>query len=142
MDIINRLPIDIVMHIIPYTYNLQSSRLLFDIVNYKEKKATLHKLYYNFWIIIQQDVEPEDKNWLINDIFLYANDNKASMYGYVDNFYNIFKRCISLKTKEEIDKYVYHLEKKDVNTQINIFLGLLTPEERLDVVTLFQSANV
>ena len=24
------------------------------------------------------------------DLLLYANDNKASMYGYVDKFYNIF----------------------------------------------------
>ena len=59
------------------------------------------------------------------------------MYGYVDNFYNIFKRNIYLQTNESIDKYINILEKKNVKTQINIFLGLLTIDERNDVIQQF-----
>lgn len=128
---IGRLPMDIVLKIIPYTYNLQKKSLLDDIVHFIETKETLFELYHAYW------VEPnEDKNWLINDIFAYANNYQASMHGYIDSFYHIFKRNAfsELFSKEEIDRYVSHLEKKSVETQINIFLGLFTVKERNDVV--------
>ena len=132
---INRLPLDIVLQIIPYTYNLQNKNLLDDIVNYTETKTKLFELYYKFWMIDIISLDPEeDKNWLINDIFSYANNHYASMYGYTEFFYNIFKRNIFLQTNKEIDKYVDNLEKKDVLTQINIFLGLLTIKERKDIL--------
>jgi hypothetical protein len=61
------------------------------------------------------------------------------MYGYVDKFYNIFKRNIYLQTNESIDKYINILEEKKVKTRINIFLGLLTCNERNDLVNAFYS---
>jgi hypothetical protein len=132
---INRLPLDIVLQIIPYTYNLQNKNLLEDIVNYTQTKKILFELYYKFWMIDLISLDPEeDKNWLINDIFGYANNNHATMHGYIDNFYNIFKRNIFLQSNAKIDKYVVNLEKKNTSTQINIFLGLLTIKERKDIV--------
>ena len=83
----------------------------------------------------------EDKNWLINDIFGYANDYNALMFGYIDKFYNIFSRNIFLRSNEDIEKFVYNLENKDVSTQINIFLGLLTIKERKDIITNFPIHN-
>ena len=53
------------------------------------------------------------------------------MYGFVKSFYNIFRRCLFLKKIKDIEKYVSKLEKKPTNTQINIFWGLFTPEERM-----------
>lgn len=137
-DFIQRLPLDIILYIIPYTYNLQNKNLLNDIINYKETRSLLLELYYEYWIIKaqSQDLE-EDKRWLINDIIAYANNDKATMYGYVDNFYNIFKRNISLQTNDTIDKYIIHLYKKPAKTRINIFLGLLTSNERKDVIDGF-----
>jgi len=132
-----KLPLDIVLRIIPYTYNVQNKNLLDDIVNYKESKTTLFELYHNNWIWITGYTEnhEEDKNWLINDIFAYANNYEATMYGYIPKFYNIFKRNTLLQSEEDIDTYVYNLEKKEVSTQINIFLGLLTPNERIGIIT-------
>ena len=132
-DLINRLPIDIVLKIIPYTYTLQNKNILNDIVNYVETKKNLLILYHTYWFDIEED---EYKNWLINDIFAYANDYNATMYGYVNKFYCIFERHIGLRSqsKEKIDKYVYNLEKESVETQINIFLGLLNLTERNDLV--------
>lgn len=141
---IDRLPIDIVLQIIPYTYTLQNKNLLHDIVNYIETKKTLLKLYHCYWM--ENNQEDEDKNWLINDIFAYANDYNATMYGYVDKFYCIFERHICLQnqnknqnksqtqSKEKIEKYVHNLEKESVETQINIFLGLLNLKERNDLI--------
>ena len=133
--LIERLPMDIILRIIPYTYNLQQKSLLNDIVSYNETKSLLLKKYYDFWIIEMEEPNPEEhKNWLINDIFGYANGYEALMYGYIENFYSIFKRKQFLKTDEDVEKFVGHLETKDVSTQINIFLGLLTIQERNDIV--------
>jgi len=131
-DLIERLPREIILEIIPYTYNVQNKNLLNDIKNYKESKQTVFELYYNCWIIhMGYPIESlEDKNWVINDLLLYANNNKASMYGYVDKFYNIFKRNIYLQTNKDVDKYANILEKKHVTTQFNIVFSLLTVEER------------
>lgn len=136
-NFINRLPLDIVLEIIPYTYHLQNKNLLDDIINYNETKTILFELYHKYWIIERESLDQEeDKNWLINDIFAYANNYNAILFtGYVEKFYTIFKRHLCLQTKEEIDKYVYNLEKKEVITQINIFLGLLTVKERNDIIT-------
>ena len=136
-DFIDRLPLDIVLQIIPYTYNLQDKNLLNDIINYKETRSLLLELYYKYWIIDIQTENEQDKYWLINDIIGYANNDKATMYGYVDKFYNIFKRNIYLQTNESIDKYINILEKKNVKTRINIFLGLLTINERNDIIQDF-----
>ena len=129
-NFIYKLPSDILSRIIPYAYNTQNRELLQDIVNYTKTKTQLSELYFNFWIIKIQDIEPEDKNWLINDIFSYANNNYPSMLGFVDNFYNILKRNKQLQTNQHVDMYVTNLEKKNSTTQINILLGLLHPNER------------
>lgn len=141
-ELIKKLPLDIVLQIIPYTYEVQDKTLLNDIVNYKESKTILLDLYYQFWIIENQMTDPEeDKNWLINDIFAYANNYKATMFGYVDHFYNIFLRNKFLLSNIEVENYVYNLTKKDVSRQINIFLGLLTAKEREDIIANFLAEN-
>lgn len=140
---ISRLPRDIILKIIPYTYNFQNKNLLDDIKNYKEIKTTLENIYYETWIVELQSLDPEDdKNWLINDIFAYANDYNAIMYGYIDKFYNIFKRNVFLQANHEnIDNYIYSLQQKHVSSQINIFLGLLTIDERNELLHLTLSSN-
>lgn len=131
----NKLPLDIVLQIIPYTYELQNKNLLEDIINYKKTKTLIFDMYYKYWIIDLQSIDPDEhKYWLINDIHGYANNYKATMNGYVDNFYNIFKRNMFLNTNEDVDTYVCNLEKKNVSSQINVFLGLLTIEERNDIL--------
>lgn len=136
-DFIKRLPTDIILQIIPYTYNLQNKNLLNDIVNYKKIKSLLLELYRKYWIIDNHQEEQEDKYWLINDIVGYINNDKATMFGYVDFFYNILKRNISLQTNEAVDIYINKLEEKKVDTQINIYLGLLTANERKDLIINF-----
>ena len=133
---INKLPIDIVFKIISYTYNFQKKPLLNDIEDYTKSKTLLLELYHQFWVFEMSEYE-EEKNWLINDIFAYANNYNATMYGYIDKFYNIFKRNKYLQTKVQIDKYVNKLEKEQAITQINIFLGLLTIQERNDIIIAF-----
>jgi hypothetical protein len=143
-SLINRLPYDIINHIIPYTYNLQSKSLLEDIKNYKKVKISLLEIYKYIWIEwVGSNSQDDDKYWLINDLIAYSNDYKATMFGYVDKFYEIWKRNNFLKTRQEIDVYFKKIERKNVSTQINIVLGLLTPTERneiLDWIELVKTA--
>lgn len=134
---IDRLPLDIVFQIIGYTYKLQNKDLLHDIRNYTEAKTLLLHIYYNYWFIHEHSSAPAHKEWLINDIFAYANNYHATMFGYTDKFYSIFRRNPYLQDEKQIDDYVCDLEKKDTSTQINVFLGLLTPAERMDIMTSF-----
>ena len=134
---INKLPDDVINCIIPYTYELQTPNLLRDIENYKKTKDKITKLYYNYWIIFIEDTEPEDKYWLINDIIAYANNYKATMYGYIDVFYSIFQRNLKLQSYEDVNNFLDILETKNVDTQINIIWGLLTPKERNDIIDIF-----
>lgn len=133
--IIKKLPLNVILRIIPYTYTLQSKQLLDDIVNYKESKKILSDVYYNFWVIeMQSSFIETDKWWLLNDIFSYANDYNPICNGYIEKFYEIFKRNTFLQTNEKIDKYLSFLEKKNVLSQINIFLGLLSINERNEII--------
>jgi hypothetical protein len=141
-ELIDKLPTDIVLQIIPYTYNIQNINLLKDIKNYNNQKTHLLELYYNFWIIKMQSEDPEEyKYWLLNDIIGYCNWYVAIMNGYVEYFYSILNRNIFLKTREKMNKYIINLEKKNISSQINIFLGLLTIEERNRIIKTFTIYN-
>lgn len=129
---LRKLPIDIIHTIIQYTYNLQNKNLLQDIEHYTESKIKINSLYHNYFInYIGEPVDlEEDKNWLINDLFGYTNKYSATMFGYLDDFYKVFQRNLLLLSQYDVNNYIIHLENKNVSTQINIFWGLLTIEER------------
>jgi hypothetical protein len=132
--LLHKLPRDIVDHIIPYTYNTQNKKLLEDIQNYYDTKQAILMLYEESWKQESDNPDISDyypNEWLINDIYAYSNNYYPGMYGFVKSFYNIFRRCLFLKKIKDIEKYVSKLEKKPSNTQINIFWGLFTPEERM-----------
>lgn len=132
--LLHKLPRDIVRHIIPYTYDTQNKKLLDDIKNYYDTKHAILVLYEESWQEESDNPDISDyhaNEWLINDLFAYSNNYYAGIYGFVKSFYNIFRRCLFLKKIKDINKYVSILQKKPVNTQINIFWGLFTPEERM-----------
>lgn len=135
-EFVKRLPKEIIERIISYTYEFQDKQMLEDIRNFIETRKTILTLYRTFWIDTWNECELEDKNWLINDLHAYSNNYKASMYGYVENFYSILKRNYLLKTKtdEELDNSIRIIDRKNVQTQINIFLGLFFPKERNDII--------
>ena len=136
-----KLPKDIIEYIITYTYKPQNKDLLNDIVDYNKTKQQVLELYHTFWIIYVDAGELEDKYWLLNDIIIHANDNKPTNKGYVERFYDIFGRNSQLHTKENIDNYIFNLENKCVETQINIVWGLLLHNERVDIIEDFISRN-
>lgn len=133
-SIFSRLPKDIINYIIPYTYNVQDKKLLHDIQNYVITNMMIRELYYQEWVINMALWPSEAEDWLINNLFGYANNYIAIAGGNVDKFYNIFYRNIKLKTEEDVDKYVKYIETMPVSSQINIFWALLTMQERKEFI--------
>jgi hypothetical protein len=137
----NKLPIELIYIILSYTYQSQSKELTEDIKNFYESKQILLQKYHNYWIFIWQENEPVDKEWVINDLYRYSNRNILTMNGYVDDFYELFFRIFNIRTKEQVNKYITILDNKSLDTQINIFWGLLNPKERNQFVKVFQHYN-
>lgn len=126
----NKLPIELIYIILSYTPQPQSKELTEDIKNFCESKQILLQKYHNYWIFIWQENDPADKEWIINDLYRYSNRNIATMNGYVDDFYELFFRIFNFQTKEKVNQYITKLDDKSLDTQINIFWGLLNPKER------------
>lgn len=124
-----RMPKEIINLILFYSHSYQPKYLLEDIKNVNIVKGNLFIMYRHYW-------DYEDMDWLINDIFSYANEYNATMYGYVDKFYKIFLRHVCLENILEVEKYIRSLERKEVVSQINIFLGLMTIEERNELLKI------
>ena len=136
MELIQKLPFDVIInHIIPFTYSTQSKELIYDIKSFFLSKKSLGTIYYGLWF---DDIdEASDKEWLINDLFAFANEYNPTIFGYVDSFYEIFSRHVILKNdKLKISEFIIRLENEKIEKQINIFLGLFTPEEREDFIDI------
>lgn len=140
--LLSRLPSDLIARILPYTDSLQPAPLLQDIVHYVTTRTTLLKLYHQYWKVEWNQWEDEanntdDMDWLINDIVAYANDHRATMYGYTPRMHEIVMRQVGMQDTEKVDRALRHLDTLPVRTQINVMLGLLTPLEREEVVMEF-----
>ena len=132
-EFIQKLPMDIILQIIPYTYNLQNKNLLCDIINYNQTKNKLLELYRYFWTKeIQSEESEEYKYWLKRDLFIYANN--YNLRGYDEKFYNILARNIFLQSEKSIDTYITNLHKKELSIQINVLLALLNIDERNELL--------
>ena len=60
------------------------------------------------------------------------NDNIPTMFGYCKKCQDIINRNLFVKN---VDNFILHSEIKHVDSQINIFLGLLTVQERKEFIS-------
>lgn len=132
MDL-SRLPRDIQLHILSYTYRSQPEALCEDIRNFVETKEELLQKYHRYWIVRLGMSFPTDRYWLLNDFFYYANHYKQTLFGYSEPFYRVFRRGYGLERHEAVDAFVRKLGTKSLETQINVVLGLFTPDQRDDL---------
>jgi len=136
----SRIPIDVLInHIIPYTYNKQPQKLLYDLKNYIEDFSFLEEIYeteYNYGI-------------LYYDLIEYCNNNNVVEYEIDDKFINILKRHIIYKnySKEMIlDFFFYKFNifsiQKDFNElyrkKSRFLWGLLKPVERIQFINKYK----
>ena len=144
-DIIKNLPFHLIFyHIIPYTYSFQSKEFLEDIRSFCKTKQIISYLYLKRFKNANDSPrqnENEDREWLINDIWGFANNNIALVNGYCEDFFEILFRNPFIKSYIERDIYISNLNKKNSNSQINIFWGLFTARERNQFMSLYFSQN-
>jgi hypothetical protein len=133
----NKLPKELIYIILSYTYQPQSKELTEDIRSFYESKQKLLQTYHNYWIIICQENEPSDKEWITNDLYRYSNKNSLTIYGYVNDFFLLFYRKFNIRTKEQVYQYITKLDNKSLDSQINIFWGLLNPKERNEFISIY-----
>ena len=100
-----------------------------DIRDLYESKLTIDAMYSKKWC---RFVNEQPRDWIINDIFIFMNDNIPTMFGYCKKCRDIINRNIFVKN---VDKFILYTEIKHVDSQINIFLGLLTVQERKEFIS-------
>lgn len=114
-------------HILPFTYSPQSSHLCDDIRSY-------HKTMLSITNIYNTGFTRDPIEWLSNDICRFLNNDKPTMYGYVEFYITVFQR-IYMYNNLDLDivrKKVTLMEDTDslFPRDIKIVVGLLQPTER------------
>ena len=136
LDKIKKLPFDIQMLILPYTYNIQNQYLLEDIQHFQKSKTIISKKYVDLNHLELNHPynlnKQKDSYWFIIDLFIFINDNQAISLGNTDFLYLFFYRYPCLENKEMVNQYIIQMKKKELEIQINIIWGLLTVKERND----------
>ena len=132
--LLKKLPEELLNYIKFLTFKPQNKNLLLDIENYVLTNKYLRNMYYMRIIVHNNLKSPKDLEWLSNDIYAFLNKNQALMDGYIDEFYEIFKRKSNLKTKKQIEKFLYKMNKQTVSFEINIFLGIINKYERIKLI--------
>ena len=127
---IYNLPDDIIReHILPYTYEPQSRELCEDIRNFYKIKNHLSE---NYRRIYKNGYKNEDKEWLLNDIHRFMNEDKPTMFGYLDFYTQFFQRIYMLRnaSRDQVIEFLqspkYYYFTRDIYRNI----GFMKPQER------------
>lgn len=129
MDIIKKLPADLVLHeIMPYTYKHQPDSLMKDVQNYSFIKRQLETMYIEYWR--QYGDSPND--WLSNDISRFCNMDIATMVGYQFSYIEKWRRLFYFRDKSDIivTSFMENLTKRTSKRDVQLHLCILTPYER------------
>lgn len=135
-----KLPFELQLKILSYTYQPQSSSLCFDIKSYVETKRQLLFLYETC------DFKNSDLlSWMINDLIVYWNRFQPALYyGFHKDFIGLVRRHERF-CQSGANAYIYLLrnfkknqrEDVDISREINFIWGLMLHEERQDFFDLF-----
>lgn len=134
INYILKLPEDVVInHIIPYTYQLQPIRLLYDIRSFVNDYALVESIYMTqFNALI-----------LLNDLLRFCYINVSPSYGIENIFDNVLRRhyCISGKSEEYVINRVHLNFHRNVEVRterkIKFIWGLLTRQERTQFINKY-----
>ena len=117
--------------IIKLTYQTKCKDLLLDIVSFvdiKNKIITGYASYYTSTHDYSRDI------WIYNDLLGFTNNNIGLIFTFNSDFYKIFRRNITIRNNIKYTTGSSILDvlcKNTASMNINIILGLLTPDERI-----------
>ena len=126
---------DIIDIIAKHIYKREDKTLLNDIENFILIKNQIIDINYysSYHINIISPILPENDNYLIEYLDNFYNEiNTYNKTEWIPrkSFYDIWSRKYGLNNNKQIQKYTNKLNEQNIDRQINIYLGLLLPEER------------
>lgn len=138
VELFNKLPFDVVVnHILPYTYNIQSSRLLRDVRSFYVDYSFLENVYaFDF----NYDV-------LFYDITCFCNRTRRPNLNMHEDFGCLLRRLFRFKdyTYNQLNNIAFILfhRSASVNSirKIRILWALLKPKERTLFINRYLSEN-
>ena len=139
IELIKKLPYEIVEIIRRYTYLHQPYLVLNDIKNYYQTRKIASQLYYDAYKDNFDNCPNDDILWFSNDILIYMNKRQPIMFGYVAKYYDIMLRSYNINSIPKVIKYTDYLEKHNPQKEINVYWGLLYPNERIEMLSMFYS---
>ena len=135
IDIIKRLPEDIIQKIISYSYSPQPKDLLEDIRDYSHTLNFVGNIYHHRWIIEEGESEPEDRNWLANDIIRYISRDDIRGAWLCQDL--ILRRLFLINDLLQSQRYGYVLDKMSAEQELRRYWGLMLPKERHEMIDRF-----
>ena len=137
IDLIKLLPEDIIQKIISYSYSPQPKGLLEDICNYSNTLNIVGNMYYTRWIIEAGESEPEDRNWLANDIIQYisSDDDRGAWLWLCQD--HILRRLYLINDLSKSQRYGYILAKRSAEQELRRYWGLMLLKERHAMMNQF-----
>ena len=127
-NFIQKLPEDIINRIISFTHTPKPSNLLHDIRNYYNSLSLIKVIYFRYWEMMNS-TELDSQQLLLFQIKTCANNNRE-LSTFFDSFRHIWFRNFMLNNNYDFDNFIVKFNLKPVQTQINMFWGILKPEER------------
>jgi hypothetical protein len=128
-----RLPTELVRIILSYSYCPQPQEHLDEIKDVWTSKHLLYNLYnrrflHDYYDILYPKEEPRETLCFAFDMRTY----------FARHFYYFFRNPM-LRTKKQVKRYMDCLRKKSPNVQINIYLGIMTADERAEFIDVYFS---
>tara|TARA_Y200000002_G_scaffold374938_1_gene376430 strand:- start:789 stop:1271 length:483 start_codon:yes stop_codon:yes gene_type:complete len=139
-ELLNKLPLELIYKIQSYILKPQPKKLLYDLKHFQVSKKLGEKLYKERF---NTELNPKEYlNWYVNDIGRYLNEDIATMYGYVEKYYQTFMRLYQINDKQTVLSYnLINLIKKEPEIELNITWGLMKPKEREEMIAKFFNAD-
>jgi len=136
MDYLKYLPKELLLYILSFTYQPQSTNLLEDVRNYVTSRAIVREMYFDRFAWEYPNAEHD---WFNNDLFGFYNNDHALMYGFKDCFLDILRRSFKMKKWRQDNPSL--CKWKDpvagIRKQNSIMWGLLTIPERTQFIENF-----
>jgi len=134
-DLWLKLPDDMKQYILGYTYEPQPKLLLGDIIHFQFSYHLMLVWYQNSYQNINYNNEKINNQIFVYDLFEYFNHNiPVRTANYTEKMNQIWKRFPRIKQEKQFEAMFETFVDKDVESQLRIFWGILTPSERNDFI--------
>ena len=135
-ELMAKLPDELKHHVLSYTYNPQPKILLADIIHFQFSYHLMQVWYKNSYQTISNYHATQINNQIfVYDLFEYFSHSiPLGVQNYTEKMSQIWKRFPRIKEEKQFSTMFETFVDKNVESQLRIFWGILTPVERNDFI--------